>query len=200
MEKYIKIAVTGGPSGGKTTLIEALRKDLGQKCAIVPEAASILYRGGFPRYKIPQAQIHAQKAIYYTQKELEELVCVVSQKSLIVCVRCSLDSVAYWPDQCEPFFSTMNTSKEAEIARYDWVLHLDTAALDFYDTSNPIRTETHQEAWELNSRIKKAWEGHPRRLIISHSEDFISKMALALSVIKAILANKNPEEIYKMLV
>ena len=198
MKNYIKIAITGGPSGGKTTLIEALKKDLGQKCAIVPEAASILYRGGFPRYKVPQAQIHAQKAIYYTQKELEELVCDVSQKSLIVCDRGSLDSVAYWPDKTEPFFETMGTTKEIELARYDWVLHLDTASLDFYDTSNPIRTETFQEAWELNTRIKKAWEGHPRRLIISHSEDFITKMASALSVIKSIMANKSPEEISKL--
>lgn len=45
----VKIVVTGGPSGGKTTLIEALQKDLKGKVAVVPEAASILYRGGFPR-------------------------------------------------------------------------------------------------------------------------------------------------------
>lgn len=195
MNSYVKIAITGGPSGGKTTLIEALKKELGQKCAVVPEAASILYRGGFPRYKVPQAQIHAQKAIYYTQKELEDLVCIVSQKSLIVCDRGSMDSVAYWPDKDHHFFSTMNTTKEAEFARYDWVIHLDTASLDFYDTSNPIRTETFQEAWDLNNKIKQAWEGHPRRVVITHNEDFMSKMTTSLAVIQAILAHKSADEI-----
>ncbi len=195
MKSYVKIAITGGPSGGKTTLIEALKKELGQKCAVVPEAASILYRGGFPRYKAPKAQAHAQKAIYYTQKELEELICVVSQKSLVVCDRGSLDSVAYWPEGEGQFFTTMDTTKEEELARYDWVIHLDTASVDFYDTSNPIRTETYQEAWELNSKIKTAWEGHPRRIVISHNEDFLSKMTTSLAVIKAILNHKNAEEI-----
>lgn len=195
MKSYIKIAITGGPSGGKTTLIEALKKELGQKCAVVPEAASILYRGGFPRYKETQAVMHAQKAIYYTQRELEDLICSLSQKPLVVCDRGSLDSAAYWPESAGDFFITMNTSKTEEINRYDWVIHLDTASLDFYDTSNPIRTETFQEAWDLNNKIKTAWNGHPRRITISHNEDFISKMTTALAVIKAIMAHKDAEEI-----
>lgn len=195
MNSFVKIAVTGGPSGGKTTLIEALKKELGQKCAVVPEAASILYRGGFPRYKETQAVIHAQKAIYYTQRELEDLICAVSQKPLIVCDRGSLDSAAYWPKTEENFFDTMKSSKEQEFARYDWVIHLDTASLDFYDTTNPIRTETFQEAWDLNTKIKNAWDGHPHRIVISHNEDFLSKMTTSLSVIRAIMAHKSADEI-----
>lgn len=195
MKSYVKIAITGGPSGGKTTLIEALKKELGQKCAVVPEAASILYRGGFPRYKETQAVMHAQKAIYYTQRELEDLICALGQKPLVVCDRGSLDSAAYWPDSAGDFFAIMNTSKNLEIERYDWVIHLDTASLDFYDTTNPIRTETFQEAWELNNKIKMAWEGHPRRITISHNEDFMSKMTTALAVIKAIMAHKSADEI-----
>lgn len=197
MSSYVKIAITGGPSGGKTTLIEALKKELGQKCAVVPEAASILYRGGFPRFKEPQGIIHAQKAIYYTQKELEELMCNVSQKNLIVCDRGSLDSVAYWPENAAHFFKSIESTQEKEWARYDWVIHLDTASLDFYDTSNPIRTESFSEAWALNDKIKKAWEGHPHRVVISHSEDFISKMTTALAVINAIVAHKSADEIKK---
>lgn len=199
MNSFVKLAITGGPSGGKTTLIEALKKELGSKCAVVPEAASILYRGGFPRYKDPQAVIHAQTAIYYTQKELEALVAVVSQKKLIVCDRGSLDSVAYWPEIQGDFFKTLNTSREEELARYDWVIHLDTASSDFYDTTNPIRTESFQEAWDLNDKIKRAWDGHPRRVVITHNEDFLSKMTTSLAVINAILAHKTAEEITKEL-
>lgn len=199
MKTYVKVAITGGPSGGKTTLIEALKKELGQKCAVVPEAASILYRGGFPRYKEATSVIHAQKAIYYTQKELEELICHVSQKSLIVCDRGSIDAVAYWPDSPVDFYTSLKTTPAAELERYDWVIHLDTASLDFYDSSNPIRTETFQEAWDLNSRIKNAWEQHPRRIVITHNADFLSKMTTSLAVIKAILAHKTADDIKKEL-
>ncbi|AFY02029.1 ATP/GTP-binding protein [Bdellovibrio bacteriovorus] len=200
MNSYVKVAITGGPSGGKTTLIEALKKELGQRCAIVPEAASILYRGGFPRYKDPQTVVHAQKAIYATQFELEAMISYVSQKSLIVCDRGSLDSAAYWPTSLgSDFFTSMNTTKEKELARYDWVIHLDTAAADDYDGSNPIRTETYQEAWDLNDRIKNAWDGHPRRVVITHNADFLSKMTTSLAVIKAIMAHKSAEEIKKEL-
>lgn len=197
MKSYIKVAITGGPSGGKTTLIEALRKELGQKCAIVPEAASILYRGGFPRHKESTAAMHTQRAIYYTQKELEDLICAVSQKSLIVCDRGSLDSIAYWPESELHFFQSIHSDKQAELARYDWVIHLDTASMDFYDTSNPIRTETFQEAWDLNTKIKHAWEGHPRRIVITHNEDFLSKMTTSMAVIKAIMTHKSADDIKK---
>lgn len=196
MKPYVKVAITGGPSGGKTTLIETLKKELGQKCSVVPEAASILYRGGFPRYKEPQAVIHAQKAIYATQRELEDLICYISPKPLIVCDRGSLDSVAYWPASEGNFFNEVHSTRQAELTRYDWVIHLDTASIDGYDTSNPIRTETFQEAWELNDKIKKAWEGHPRRVVITHSDDFLTKITTSLAVIKAIMAHKSAEEIH----
>lgn len=194
----IKIAVTGGPSGGKTTLLAALKSELGQKCTLVPEAASILYRGGFPRHKDAHGQIHAQKAIYHTQRELEALFSIEAQSPLIVCDRGSLDSIAYWPHDEANFLAAIHSSKELEWARYDWVIHLDTASTDFYDTNNPIRTETHQEAAELNFKIKKAWEGHPRRVIISQSSDFLSKMTTSLAVIRAIVANHTIEDIHKI--
>ncbi len=199
MKNYVKVAITGGPSGGKTTLIEALKKELGQKCAIVPEAASILYRGGFPRFKESQAIQHAQKAIYFTQRELEALICHTHPHNLVVCDRGSLDSVAYWPQASQDFFQTLETTVEKEIGRYDWVIHLDTASLDFYDSTNPIRTETFHEAWALNDKIKQAWEKHPRRIVITHSDDFLSKMTTSLSVIQAILVHKSADEIQKEL-
>jgi nicotinamide riboside kinase len=194
----VKVAVTGGPSGGKTTLIEALKKELGQRCAIVPEAASLLYRGGFPRFKSPQGAMHGQKSIYFVQKELEELISFESQKSLIVCDRGSLDSIAYWPEDEEHFFKAINSSRAQEVARYDWVLHLDTATAEFYDGSNPIRTETFAEAQVLNEKVKKAWEGHPRRVVITQNKDFLSKISTSLAVILAIMAHQEIDQIYQI--
>lgn len=188
-KKNIKIAITGGPSGGKTTLIEALKKDLGQKVVLVPEAASIIYKGGFPRIKSPSATYHTQRAIFFLQRELEALgEDLASELQIIVCDRGSLDGLAYWPYEESTFFTSLLTTKEAELARYDWIIHLDTADVSHYDTTNPIRTESFQEAQDLNNRIKRAWEGHPQRLIISSKEDFLSKMQASMMVIKNILS------------
>ena len=89
----------------------------------------------------------------------------------------------------------MQTSAEIEVNRYQWVLHLDTATSDAYDTTNTLRTETHNEAWKLNEKIKKAWSQHPRHLIVPSNADFFSKMALCLHLIQSIMANKSYEEI-----
>lgn len=195
----VKIAVTGGPSGGKTTLIEALKKEFGSKVKVVPEAASILYKGGFPRIKNYSGYYHGQKAIYATQFEIEALTAENYADCLIVCDRGSLDSLAYWPDSADHFFETFNTSREKELARYTWLLHLDTAQENDYDTTNAVRIENFHEALMLNEKIKQSWEGHPRRFIIGASHDFISKMNSATGIIRGILSGKTYEEIKQSL-
>ena len=191
----IKIVVTGGPSGGKTTLIEALQKDLKSKVSVVPEAASILYRGGFPRRATPEARRHVQRAICYTQRELEDLIVDETKATSIVCDRGSLDSVAYWPGPADEFFQSLSTSEQFELSRYQWVLHLDTADADSFDTTNPIRTESYREAEELNQKIKSAWQNHPQRIIIPHESEFLMKIAKAKAVIEKIMAGASYQEI-----
>lgn len=193
--KRRKLAITGGPSGGKTTLIENLQRDLGHQIAIVPEAASILYRGGFPRRKGTLRQKHVQRAIYYTQFELEALVYDENADKLIICDRGSLDSNAYWPEDGTDFLETVKSNLKDEISRYDWVLHLDTAPEAHYDSENPIRTETYSEAQKLNERILRAWEKHPHRWIVHNQSDFFSKMSLCMKIIKMIQKEKSYEEI-----
>lgn len=191
----IKIAVTGGPSGGKTTLIEALRKEFGSRLKIVPEAASILYKGGFPRIKNYSGYYHAQKAIYATQLEIENLSMDNFPDSLIVCDRGSLDSLAYWPDTEEHFFKTFQSSRALELARYSWLLHLDTAHENDYETTNAVRTESFHEALMLNEKIKKSWEGHPQRFVINAASDFITKMSKSTDIIRGILEGRSYEQI-----
>ena len=69
-----KIVLTGGPSGGKTTALSILKETFGKKIALVQEAATLIYSGGFPRTdNSPVHIVHAQKIIYYTVTQLEEL-------------------------------------------------------------------------------------------------------------------------------
>jgi nicotinamide riboside kinase len=184
-----KLAITGGPSGGKTTLIEVLKKEFGHRLQIAPESASILYKGGFPRIKNYAGYYHGQLAIIATQRHIEDLLVDTHPDTLIICDRGSLDSLAYWPDTEEHFFKTIASNRQEQIARYDWVLHLDTATETGYDSTNPIRTESFHEAMLLNEKIRSSWDGHPQRQIIGAENDFFSKMKKATDFVAQILAD-----------
>lgn len=191
--KKIKIAVTGGPSGGKTSLLETIRKGMGSNCSVVPEAASILFQGGFPRKSDPDFVMHTQRAIYFVQRELEELMLHHTNARLVICDRGSLDGLAYWPARSDSFFKSIHSDKATELSRYDWVLHLDTATKEYYESNNPTRVETYEEAKQLNAKILKAWSDHPRRLVIKHNDSFLNKLTLCMEVVSGIMAGESYE-------
>ena len=65
-----RVAITGGPGAGKTAVLEVVRRELCAHVAVLPEAASLLFRGGFPRGHEAVERRAAQRAIYYVQREL----------------------------------------------------------------------------------------------------------------------------------
>lgn len=194
-----KLVLTGGPSGGKTTLAQAIQKEYASRVVVAPEAASILYGGGWPRRKTLTGVQHQQKAIYFTQREIESLISHENPDRLIVCDRGSLDGIAYWPGsgEGEEFLQAVETTLARETARYEWVIHLDTAPVSYYDLTNPLRNESFIEAWELNEKIKSAWAAHPQRFVISSLESghFIEKLQRALLVVEKIIEGCSHQEI-----
>ena len=46
---------------------------MGQQVVIVPEAATLLFSGGFPRSLEPSAILAAQRAIFHVQRNLEDV-------------------------------------------------------------------------------------------------------------------------------
>lgn len=198
-----KLVLTGGPSGGKTTVAQALIREMSDQVVIVPEAASILYAGGWPRRKNIDGVRYQQRAIYYVQREIEGLLASESRDRLLICDRGSLDGLAYWPDRSNPagYLESVATTVEAETQRYDWVLHLDTAPSSGYDLENPLRAETYSEALQLNERIRDAWKTHPKRFIIGASANgsFSEKLQRALFIVREVLHGKSYDEILRAL-
>jgi replication-associated recombination protein RarA len=68
-----RIVLTGGPGAGKTTAADLLRREIGEAIIIVPEAATMIFSSGFPRYKDTEARKATQSAIYHIQKNLEDV-------------------------------------------------------------------------------------------------------------------------------
>lgn len=67
----MRIVLTGGPGAGKTAVLELVRQYFCRHVQVLPEAASILFSGGFPRGERPGQRAAAQRAIFWVQHELE---------------------------------------------------------------------------------------------------------------------------------
>ncbi|MBN8554418.1 MAG: ATP-binding protein [Deltaproteobacteria bacterium] len=189
--------MTGGPSAGKTTVIEIIRREFSSVSSTIPEAASILYQGGFPREMqgVPRSEITkcAQRAIYFTQIQMERLFEAIPGKQLIFCDRGTLDHPAYWPESAENFFQDVKTDLQTEVSRYDFVIHLETATKEHgYDASSLIRRENHNEAVTVDKRILDSWKDHPRRVIIPSSLSFHEKISTVFQTVE-ILLKGHPE-------
>lgn len=179
MSRRIRIAVTGGPGGGKSTATQLLRRELGERVIVVPESATLLFSGGFPRHATALAQAAAQRAIFHVQRNLEDVQAAQYPDRLLLCDRGTIDGVAYWPEGVEPgYFATMGTTLEAELARYDGVIFLQTAAAGGHsiEGGNPARIETNAQATALDEALQQVWRAHPRFVFIPNHRSFMKKL------------------------
>ena len=183
-----RIVLTGGPGAGKTAVLEMMRKTLCEHVKIVPEAASIVFGGGFPRAESLEARRAAQRAIFYIQRELEAAT-MAENVSIALCDRGTVDGLAYWPGP-DDLWSSLGTTLDEQLARYHAVIHLRTPALDTgYNHQNPLRVESAVQAAEIDARIVAAWAQHPRRFEVASSPDFLAKVARVIELVR----NELPE-------
>lgn len=178
------LVLTGGPGAGKTAILETARRTLGARGAILPEAATILFGGGFWRSSSVPGRKAAQRAIFHVQTQQERMLREEGEVAFALCDRGTVDGLAYWPDAEQTYWQELGTSRQAELSRYVAVIHLRTPAAGHgYNHQNPLRTEDSVQAHAIDERILRAWDGHPSRHIINSTEDFLVKMTAALRLI-----------------
>ena len=179
------IALTGGPGAGKTEVLEVARKSFCDHVVILPEAASILFGGGFRRKETMPGKKASQRATFHVQREQEKMVEGENRACIVVCDRGILDDVAYCPTAEDLFWKELGTRREIELSRYVAVIHLRTpAAEQGYNLGNPVRIETAVQAQAIDENIFKAWEGHTNRVVIESASDFLGKAAKAVEAIR----------------
>lgn len=202
----IRIVLTGGPGGGKTTAADLFRRELGEQVVVVPEAATMLFSGGFPRYLDPAAVRAAQKAIYYVQVGVEDTQAARYPGRILLCDRGTVDGAAYWPsaaggpggldgtggtgDDEDDFFVALGTTREAELARYDAVIFFESAAGAgiSIEGGNAARIEDLDQAVRLDRRLNETWSQHPRFVFVPNNHSFFKKITYGLAAIESIVA------------
>jgi predicted ATPase len=191
MDKCCRVVLTGGPGGGKTTAADLYRREIGEDVVIVPEAATILYLGGFPRLGENGVRRATQRAIYQVQMNLEDAQSAHYQSRVLICDRGTVDGAAYWPGPTSEFFSNMGTTLDKELSRYDAVIFFETAAVGgiSIEGGNPTRRESLAEALVIDQKLKELWSKHPRFVFIPHHRSFIKKVNAGLVELAKIVSS-----------
>lgn len=204
-----RIVITGGPCAGKTTAISRIQDEFASKgynVILVSETATDLIMSGIAPWTVSSGDTF-QKILMKLQLEKEALFIGASEKLknggkvLIVFDRGVMDGCAYMTSR-EAFDAALMShglTEEAAKARYDAVFHLVTAAKgarEFYTLSNnAARTETAEEAIEIDERTVSAWCGHPELHVIGNDYGFEEKINRLIAEISEVLGEPAPLEI-----
>jgi thymidylate kinase len=193
MNTTVKIVITGGPGGGKTTAIDLFRREFLDKVSVVPESATTIFSSGIRRSKEIEEVKATQLTIFNLQKNMESLVKIQNPTHSLICDRGTLDGLAYWPNSEKSFFDTINSSFEEELNSYSAVIFFETAAREGADitSNNPYRTEDNLKAIELDTKLKNIWDKHPNFYLIKSNEAFIDKVSCGVKTIQSVLRSLN---------
>jgi CYTH domain-containing protein/thymidylate kinase len=202
----LKVCLTGGPCGGKTSSIAKINWDLtqkGYKVFTIPETATELATNGIaPSTHIDNYDF--QKMIFALQKQKEEIYAQAASfynpdKVVIICDRGYLDALAYTPkDKFLEIAAEYGMDEAKLMSSYDGVIHLTTAAkgTDHYTrANNQARRENAEEAIEADNKTLEAWIGHPHLRVIDNSTNFDDKVKKVLEEIYLMLGEPAPIEV-----
>ena len=176
-----RIAVTGGPGAGKTTLWRELALQHAGALQAVPEVATLMFRHVFPPVRDERERCAVQRAIFQVQRELERVhEARATPDQILLCDRGTPDGGGYWPSGPHDFFAAMETQWQDELARYDAVLFLETAAQGglAIDAGNAVRSEDLATACAVDQRLRAVWSLHPRFVHVPHAREFAQKLRL----------------------
>jgi predicted ATPase len=190
-----RIVLSGGPGGGKTTAADLFRREMGERVIVVPESATLLFSGGFPRSTVPEAVIAIQQAIFQLQQKLEDLQSILYPDRILLCDRGTVDGAAYFPGTPTKFFASLGTSLEEQLARYDGVIFFESASVGgmSIEGGNPVRNESMERAAELDGKLRELWQHHPKFVLVQHDSSFFKKITLGLVELDRMVREHAPQ-------
>jgi predicted ATPase len=186
-----RIVLTGGPGAGKTVISSAIAAADPTRYVRVPEAATQIYdllQTRWDRLDLAGRR-DVQRRIYHLQRQQEEALAAAHPDQILLLDRGTIDGAAYWPEGAESYWSDLGTSAQAELARYDAVVWLQTSAtlgLYDHDASNPCRFEHPEAAIASGNLLKILWGAHPRLSQVDAYNNLAEKIAAVGAVLDAL--------------
>jgi predicted ATPase len=186
-----RIVLTGGPGAGKTVISARIAQLRPQRYIKVPEAATQVYnmlQTRWDRLEV-EGRRDIQRRIYRLQREQEDRLAKLHPDRVLLLDRGTVDGSAYWPDGPAAYWTDLATTEDAELARYDAVIWLEScAALGLYDAdaSNAVRFEDAAGAIASGELLKRLWARHPRLRFVPACAELDQKVAAVLRELDAL--------------
>lgn len=194
MKKRPVIVLTGGPGGGKSTLIEDLQHDpiWAGRFVALPETVH------YARFvNISPWEKLLQRVIVNLQIALEDgldRALGSTDPRPIICHRGTLDPLAFWLQRGWPeeeFFEFTETRVKDHYRRYAAVIHLVTCAdgvpWEYTRWPEAHRPEEADEAIRLDRWLQQAWSGHPHYFRLDNEErDWTAKSREARNILSGL--------------
>jgi tRNA (Thr-GGU) A37 N-methylase len=189
------IALTGGPGGGKSALIEDLRNDpaWAGRFVALPEAVQ------YARFVniSPQERLF-QRVVVHLQIGLEDgldRALGSDDRRPVLCHRGSLDPLAFWRQRGwaeDEFFALVGLTRAEHYSRYAAVIHLVTTAdgvpREYTRWPQAHRPEEPDEAVRLDRWLEEAWGGHPQYHRLDNTgRDWAVKAGVAKGILRAVV-------------
>lgn len=204
MKRIWEFVLTGGPCAGKTTglsILEQVITKRGYKVIIIPETATEVISSGIFPIEIPVENFQDLiiKRTINKEETTRKIAQTYSKDVVIFYDRGLLDNKAYMP--YELFLKILNennlTENEAR-DRYDAVFHLVTAAdgaEEYYTMeNNKARSETPEQAIDLDKKTRNAWVGHRHLRVIDNSTPFKEKIDRLIKEVFSVMGVPVPIE------
>lgn len=206
MYQPIKIALCGGPCGGKTSALPFVQQQLesrGLRVYTVPEAATLLGNAGLilgEAYSKSGKQL--QTIILKTMMQLEDSItaaaAMMDQPSVILCDRGVMDCRAFtFPPMWDRLMQENGWTNLELRARYDAIFYMVTAAdgaRQFYtNKNNKVRGEDAKHATDVCQKNRAAWLGHRHLRIFDNSTNFVTKISRVCASVDKFIDNIETE-------
>ena len=182
-----KIALTGGPCSGKSTVLALLKtfpQGQGYRVGYLTEVASELLKERPLYIKDHDDIVLRQFYIYRTQIAMENCLCEelsreTERKTVLITDRGLSDALAYL-DEGDMEKVTLGGDQDSFSDRYDAVLFFEPAGeAQHRARNNEARfEETYEEILSTSERTKQAWQRHYRdRMEFVNSEASVEEKA-----------------------
>ena len=188
--KSRRIVLTGGPGAGKTVVSQRIANADPGRFILVPEAATQVYSALQTRWDrlTLEGRYEVQRQIYRVQREQEDRLAAEYPDKILLLDRGTIDGAAYWPHGPDDYWRDLGTTLDAELARYDRVIWMQTcAAVGAYDgdASNACRFEDADAAVASGNLLAMLWGGHPQFMQVDAFERLDEKVATVRAILQA---------------
>lgn len=190
----LKVCLTGGPSTGKTSVINAINKhfsSLGYNVIIIPETATLFIGSGIKPFgdnALPPVDF--QRLVIQNQLHKENLANKAAEllgtdKTIVICDRGTLDGIAYVnSSEWEETLEKEGVKARDLLTSYDVILYMLGRSELFTTENNESRYESSaEEALEKGQKVLKSYLSHDNLRVIQPREDIKDKELEVINII-----------------